>query len=361
MTLCNGSKSRSILGLLWVAVTFTSFFSAQIFAKTVTAKGVSEIDGDKVVAARKIALEGAKRAAVEQVVGTYIRARTDVNNFILAKDQIYSSTAGQINEYTIQTDGITPDGLYEVVILADVKVEDMLSQAAEIQSALGWDKKPRITIIANKQSTDANVASQAKNILTKQLIKEGFDVFDEQEPIYAGFVVDLTTSSASKDDSFQGISITSNELTVNLSVRRLGDNQVLASAVESANKPGVNSSKIFTQLSEKLVKKSWPDLRKQLLSFWKKEKLQARTVLLDVDGIDNLKQAKGFISALSQRFAAIQNIDISEIDNGVGRFVVTYKGWTEQLYEELVAGQLGPNLTVDVTGVKGNKITATKV
>lgn len=359
MAVCSGGRSLKRALVIVHMVVAALFMSQAAVAKSVIAKGVSEVDNNKVVEARKVALENAKRAAVEQVVGTFIRARTDVTNFILTKDQIYSNTAGQISNYTIETDGVNADGIYEVVINADVKVNDLLNSAIELQTAYGGIKKPRITVLADQNSSDYAVAQQAKNRLSQQLLNDGFDVFSEQEPVYAGFVLDVLTQSSSQADEFQGIALKSNELTVNMSVRRVGDNQVLASTVESATKPGVNSNKIFSDLTQSIIRKSWPGLRNQMMQFWQKEQLQARNIFLDIAGVTSLKQAKQLISVLSEAMPAVQQIEISAVDGGTAKLVVTYKGWTEQLYEELVASEAATRQSMKVTGVKGNKITAT--
>ena len=106
MVVCSGSIKQYSFVVVTFFVALLSFVSPSVTAKLVEAKGISAVADNNIVEARKVALENAKRAAVEQVVGTFVRSRTDVNNYLLGKDQIFSSTAGQIDEYKIIYDGV---------------------------------------------------------------------------------------------------------------------------------------------------------------------------------------------------------------------------------------------------------------
>ncbi|OFI32446.1 hypothetical protein [Alteromonas lipolytica] len=336
--------------------------SSPAVAKLVEAKGISEVADNKIVEARKIALENAKRAAVEQVVGTFVRSRTDVNNYLLGKDQIFSTTAGQIDEYKIIYDGVGDNkDIYEVVIQADVRVDLLVDKVAQIQASMGWTKMPRVTVIIDKNSSNPIIAQHARNEMTERLLRDGFQVFDETQPVYAGFAVNLTVDSQVKPEEFQGMKINANELTLSMQVTRVGDNQVLAAGSKSASKPGVKSNSIFSKLSADIIRKEWPQLRKQLIKFWHQEQVKARNIFLDIEGIESLEVANQMKAVIQEAMPAIQQIEISNIANGVAHLVISYKGWTEQLYEELLASNIAQRHKMQIVGVTGNKITATKV
>lgn len=362
MTVCIGSVCRSFRVIFTLVFIAATAFSPSVMAKLVEAKGISGVDGDNIVEARKVALENAKRAAVEQVVGTFVRSRTDVNNYLLGKDQIYSSTAGQIDEYKIIYDGVGDnDSVYEVVIQADVRVDILVDKVAQIQASMGWTKMPRVTVIIDDNSSNMLIAQHARNEMVERLLRDGFDVFDEDQPVYAGFAVNLTVDSQVKNEEFQGMKINANELTLGMQVTRVGDNQVLAAGTKSASKPGVKSNSIFSKLSADIIRKEWPQLRKQLLKFWHREQVQARNVFLDIENVESLDVANKMKAVIEEAMPAVQKVEISNIDNGVAHLVISYKGWTEQLYEELLASQIAQRYKMNITGVSGNKITATKV
>jgi hypothetical protein len=58
--------------------------SVDALATSIEAKGLGAIVEGNVADARKNALEDAKRVAIEQMLGSYISARTETNNFMLA-------------------------------------------------------------------------------------------------------------------------------------------------------------------------------------------------------------------------------------------------------------------------------------
>ncbi|MFS1701968.1 hypothetical protein [Alteromonas sp. AMM-1] len=361
MLVCNGSVGRFFRVAFTLCALLSAGFSSVVSAKLVEAKGISEFTEGNMVEARKVALENAKRAAVEQVVGTFVRSRTDVNNYLLGKDQIYSSTAGQIDEYKIMYDGPGDNGVYEVVIQADVRVNALVDKVAQIQASMGWTKMPRITVVIDDTSENEIVAQNVRNEMVERLLRDGFQVFDESEPVYAGFAVNLTVDAQIKPDEFQGMQINANELTLGMKITRVGDNQVLAAGVKSASKPGVKSNSIFSKLSADIIRKEWPQLRKQLIKFWHLEQVQARNIFLDIEGVESLETANQVKAALQDAMPAVEQIEVSTIANGVAHLVISYKGWTEQLYEELLASQIAQRHQMTILGVSGNKITATKV
>ena len=348
---------KTSIGVI-IGVFLTVLFS-NAEAKLVEAKGLSEIEDGKTVEARKVALENAKRAAVEQVLGSFIRARTDVNNFLLSKDQTYSSTAGQIDQYEIIFDDINANGAYEVVIKADVRVDIILDKAAELQAIYGWNKKPRVTVRIDDSSNNTIAAKQARAQLQEKLLREGFDVFDESEPVFAGFSIELLVSAMSHEDEYQGIKLVSNELSISYSVTRVGDNQVLASRVGTDKKAGLNKNKAFESIAEEVTDKEWPRLRRQIMTFWQKEQATSRNILMSVEGVYSLQDANQFSERIQQAIPAIMSVEITKVDGGMASFVFTYKGWVEQLYEELIASKYAQTNEFEINGVKGNKISAT--
>ena len=362
MVVCSGSIKQYSFVVVTFFVALLSLVSPSVTAKLVEAKGISAVADNNIVEARKVALENAKRAAVEQVVGTFVRSRTDVNNYLLGKDQIFSSTAGQIDEYKIMYDGVgDSEDIYEVVIQADVRVDLLVDRVAQIQASMGWTKMPRVTVVLDENSTNPIIAQHARNEMTERLLRDGFQVFDEDEPIYAGFAVNLTVDSQIKPEEFQGMKINANELTLGMQVTRVGDNQVLAAGSKSASKPGVKSNSIFAKLSADIIRKEWPQLRKQLIRFWHQEQIKARNMFLDIEGVESLEVANQMKAVIQEAMPAIQQIEISNIANGVAHLVISYKGWTEQLYEELLASNIAQRHKIQIVGVTGNKITATKV
>ena len=67
----------------------------------VTARGVSFFEEGREAIAREKALDEAKRAAIEQAVGTRIESKTVVENFQVSRDQIFSHATGYLKNLEI--------------------------------------------------------------------------------------------------------------------------------------------------------------------------------------------------------------------------------------------------------------------
>lgn len=96
--------------------------------------------------ARDNALDDALRKAVEQGVGAYIDAETQVENFQLLSDRIYSRTRGYIGSYRIIHEE-QDDDLYRVVIRAVVNTGNIENDLAAIGILLSEQNRPRLMVV----------------------------------------------------------------------------------------------------------------------------------------------------------------------------------------------------------------------
>jgi len=162
--------------IVFVSFLIFLFFSISAQAKIVTAKGISDIIEGKKAKTRSIALNNAKRSAVEQVAGAFVQSRSTVNDFVIAQDKIYSSSSGNISTYTILAEGVNDFGAYEVEIEANVDVQELLVDIKKILKVNGWSRKPRITL--NVKSNNSSLGNTLQSLFTSTLNKNGFEVFD---------------------------------------------------------------------------------------------------------------------------------------------------------------------------------------
>jgi hypothetical protein len=330
--------------------------SAPSFAKQVEAKGVSELIEGKVVEARRIALQSAKRAAIEQTIGTFIQSRTSVSNYLIAKDSILTSTSGQIDNFSISSEGINDLGLYEVVINANVNVDAMLNEVKQIQKAFGWGKKPRVTISVESNSPAAQRA--LRSALTKILLKENFEVFDDKQAVYSGFVVEATLDTGSREDNYQGISLKLHELSLSLSVKRIGDQQVIASDDFSGSKAGLKANEILGGLAKTGAKKAWPSVRRQMISFWQEEQYKSRKVYIEINNASNLANIKKIAQEIAGQIPGVKSADVLSYDNKVAILLLEYRGYAEQVYDELLQSGVVRTHHIIIKSVNSNKIIA---
>jgi len=341
--------------IVFIAFLVQLFFSVSAEAKTVTAKGISDIVEGKKAETRSIALNNAKRAAVEQVAGAFVQSRSTVNDFVIAQDKIYSSSSGNISTYTILTEGVNDFGAYEVEIEADVDVQELLVDIKEILKVNGWSRKPRITL--NVNSNNASIGNTLKSLFTTNLNRNGFEVFDNSKKVQTGFVLEINADLMSNSSDFQGISIASNSLSMVTNVTRTDDGKVIASISQQASKAGSNLAKVGQQLSTKLVRKAWRKLKGEILDFWQEEQYIARSIYLDLEQLSTYQQAKSFSQSLKQSISGLLDVELIKFSTEKSQYLLKYKGWPEQLYDEIFAGPLKSEYQLDLISVNANHVT----
>lgn len=334
--------------------------SSSCLARVVEAKGISEITGNKVAQARRTAIEEAKRQAVEKTVGTFIQSRTAVNNYLIAKDNIVSDTAGRISKYEIIQDAINDDlGVYEVVIKADVDLNQIIDEVQQIQKAFGWNRKPRVTIINNVD--DLAVSSALESALSSLLLKEDFELFVHDDMVSAGFAVDIRAQKSQHNSSYQGVELKLNELFFSVRVHRVGDKQILAAADFTDSSPGTNSAKAYDRMIKSGLKKIWPGLKRQLINFWQDEQYQARNMYLNLSNIGDFDLISAFAKEVKQTLPGVKDAEIIKFSETQVKIKVLYRGYTEQMYDELSRSQLVNKFNLTLVDVKDNQITAKQV
>ncbi len=141
----------------------------------VTASGTAKIIKGDQEAAKKAALDEAKRAAVEQV-GTEVVSKTVVENFELVKDQIVSRAKGYVHNVKILEEG-RREGSYFVKIQATVDPDKVKEDATIIYREMD---KPRMMVLVTEAAGEKEFkSSAAENVVTEFLLGKGFQMIDQ--------------------------------------------------------------------------------------------------------------------------------------------------------------------------------------
>lgn len=135
--------------------------------------------------ARDHALDDALRKAVEQGVGVYINSETQVENFQLLSDNIYSRTRGYVTGYRIISEGQDGD-LYRVVVRAVVNTGDIENDLAAIGILLEEQGRPRVMVVVKELDDWSDLSDEGATIsgvlletmLLDQFRQKGFPVVD---------------------------------------------------------------------------------------------------------------------------------------------------------------------------------------
>ncbi|MBU2521690.1 MAG: hypothetical protein KKD50_05620 [Proteobacteria bacterium] len=133
---------------------------------------------------RQMAIENAKRSAVEQGVGALIDSKTKVANFQVLSDNIYSRASGYISNYNILSEGKTPDGsMNTVTIQADVQTASIESDLRAIGILMAQIGNPRFMAIyipetRSSMHRDSRVVRAAEQAINGVFARKGFVVLD---------------------------------------------------------------------------------------------------------------------------------------------------------------------------------------
>ncbi|MEA2034843.1 MAG: flagellar assembly protein T N-terminal domain-containing protein [Euryarchaeota archaeon] len=155
-----------------------------VYGETVTTVGQAPIIDSNDTQARLKAIEDARRAAVEQGVGTLIDSQTKVANFEVLQDRIYSRASGYVTNYSILSEAKTPDGfMYTVTIRADVQTASIKNDLRAIGILMAQVGNPRFMAVylpetrssAYRHSRVVRAAEQAINGI---FARKGFIVLD---------------------------------------------------------------------------------------------------------------------------------------------------------------------------------------
>ncbi len=169
-------------------------------AREITATGEAAIEGDNLAVAEDRARNAAFRVAVEQVVGIVVRSESEMRDFELVRDEVFSQSKGFVQKYEDISKGPSGDGAFQVTIRAWVStkvLQDSIRDMVDIYLVKN-SNKPRTMIFVKEQNVgdttkaieSANAGKRAlvesismgtvENAMTQVLTDNGFPMIDPQ-------------------------------------------------------------------------------------------------------------------------------------------------------------------------------------
>ena len=138
---------------------------------TVTAEGYNRDD----------ALKQALRKALEKGAGVEIAAQSQVRDFALIRDTIYSRASGIVSEYNVLKEEKIAGGLWAVMVEAVVRPDAVARTWGEVQNVLGQIGRPKIMVwidekIDGRQQNESIVAGR----IEQMFLKAGFELVERK-------------------------------------------------------------------------------------------------------------------------------------------------------------------------------------
>ena len=337
-----------LLALLLLLCLTTPDASAQ--TKCINANGEAAIIRNDTPSAKLEAIARAKWTAIEQVVGTEIKAQSFVQNFTLVEDVIKTKTGGVVKSYKIIDENVKDD-ILQVTINACVEP----SQAREAVSQLGLNSSIALFIPARKpgrggdEFEETNILSET---LIAKIIEQGYTVVDVaptqaidakeiEKAMRSGSTltlrsmmykflsnliiigkVDYTISTKKGENIGYGLSMPFNNVTVRLSYRifaknnKTGNMEILATGVEQARGLANNVEDATAEAMKELAQNITPALLDKVSQYIKGNTKKIAVKVKGVDDIDKVLEVKQTLQSI---------VWVSSVEEKqMGDFVVSY-------------------------------------
>lgn len=337
-----------LLALLLLLCLTTPDASAQ--TKCINANGEAAIIRNDTPSAKLEAIARAKWTAIEQVVGTEIKAQSFVQNFTLVEDVIKTKTGGVVKSYKIIDENVKDD-ILQVTINACVEP----SQAREAVSQLGLNSSIALFIPARKpgrggdEFEETNILSET---LIAKIIEQGYTVVDVaptqaidakeiEKAMRSGSTlilrsmmykflsnliiigkVDYTISTKKGENIGYGLSMPFNNVTVRLSYRifaknnKTGNMEILATGVEQARGLANNVEDATAEAMKELAQNITPALLDKVSQYIKGNTKKIAVKVKGVDDIDKVLEVKQILQSI---------VWVSSVEEKqMGDFVVSY-------------------------------------
>ena len=212
----------------------------------VRACGFGIISDGKIAPAKRKALQGALRNAVEQVMGTMVIGQSQLMDNEKAKSKVISQTAGNIKQYRIVKEGQFGNN-YQVIVNAQVDEKHILDNYAALVRSMG---NPGFFI--------KTIDPDLQYVLSEFFNNLGFLVTSNLNEAY--FVVDADCKYLTITDDHYGNGI---QIDIGLRLYDIKNNQQL---LIMRNMPRLTStySGTFHQIRQSAAKKAFKTMKKQL-------------------------------------------------------------------------------------------------
>ena len=163
---------KNLLTLIVLAIFALPAVAEDIVKVTVTGKGISAD------AARNDAL----RRALEQGGKTEITSQSQVENFELIRDTIYTRAAGIIKDYKVLEECDGAGGIKYCRIEAKVSKSAVATAWGEVQNVLDQIGRPKVMVWIDETIDGAiQTSSILESKIEEKLVKSGFDVYAREQ------------------------------------------------------------------------------------------------------------------------------------------------------------------------------------
>jgi hypothetical protein len=363
----------------------------QTDAKEVVATGLGSIMGGDVAHARDDAIEDALRTSVENAVGVYLTSETQVENYQLIEDNIYSKTQGYIQKYDVIREEKRNEQLYEVTVKAVVKMTDLKNDLDAIATLIRRKNTPRMMVMIDERNigeapglfhyfdVDMNTAETA---IIETFMEKGFRFVDQAtvkrnlERAQAAAILEgdaaqaaalgrkvgaevvLTGKALAKATVVEvyGTKQRSQQATVTARAIRTDTGDIIATGSAQGAFPHIDDAVGSAKAIQKACAQISEDMMNKILDRWQADVTSGTTITLNVRGVKSYSQLNKFKSALKYYVRNLISVEQRDWYEGFATLEVVMPGNSDDLAQRL-EGKDVEGIPVKVIGVSQNSVT----
>jgi hypothetical protein len=296
----------------------------------VTGEGMAAFTGD-VAASQEEAVWDAKRNAVEQAVGIFLKSRTMGSGFSVEDDEIQGRTQGFVRRWEVvegsrRIETVTTGGravrVLHIEVRATVGLLPLIRRLADIADVYKDLERPRIRVSITAKSPNSEAAERLQADMAGALRAQGFEVASEgsAEVVLKG-VLDITPTVRMGDGHAPygvGDMVAACRARLTLqAVSTVSEDVLFAHRAETSGRSFQNDQEAcqdaLTQLTATTIEDNTAQLVPHLLARWAGERQEGHVVMVRADGLtdrqrDLLKQTlsdmRGFRRIVDEQHTA---------------------------------------------------------
>ncbi len=359
----------------------------------VTATGEADFKSEEgMAAARTKAREYAIRAAVNQVVGATVSSVSEMQDYTLVRDVVFSQTAGYVSKVENVSEKVDPDsGTLSVTVRALVAQGAVDKDAAAIQMLIARKGGARIYVMVEDRSVDASGKAGAAGgvvvrhgqfdaVLREALRKDGFTMLDPnlvdgklriksavqglavpQEVSEIGRAVDaniviygqVTVQEGEVDAGIARVSNASISGALSILVPDTG--AVIGDVSLNESKSEYTASKAKALVLDSASKGAAQAVRTRLYEAWRKDVGGNQVVVVNISGAQTLESYDAFVNALKNQVRGVKGVKFENYSTEKSTLQIDYEGGGRSLATAL-DGKRVARVLVRVKGFTANSV-----
>ena len=321
----------------------------------VEVEGYGAIVQDDTARARDEAIRGAYRNAIERA-GVEVEAITEVRDFEVFYDQIITESSGYVRDYEVIEEGRAEDGLYEVVISAEV-VDKNLQEAGDeraLKNLIRMAGNPVIMVSFSEIDREEQITPQyLAGLINDELGEAGFQMVDpdqvvsirkaetdedivedavnvgerfDADIVLAGDVyITETGTYESGDVSFQGASVS-----ITLRAVSVWSGEIIRTWQGDARETSTDYSQAVRKSAEKAAEDIKDGLVWDLPRYAGASPDEGRTVRVEVEGLSSFSRASQ-LAGRKEQLREVETVDLRNFEAGKAQFDVQTVGRAQDL------------------------------